>query len=271
MSRRGALVLVVILVGLAAGGYWAYRDGVSARAVLWLAKREWEATRDLRMQVEGDIEVMGFPTSVSGRLSFKRPGLYDLDLGTPRIIAGPNALWIVVPPLNAAARVYSERLSSRELLAEVVTAWRDRDPMRWVDRAEESARDVDLLDPEELDGTRCWVLAWPSRSGERVGGKLYVSQASRLPIGFDELDADETVKHECRIRELRRNTGLTDDDFTFKPSGDYMVIGCDYDRDRLQSIEDLLGGGRGDRDTAEDTLRKLEGKARDWLKKHGIE
>jgi outer membrane lipoprotein-sorting protein len=244
MLRRILSVLIVILIVAGVVGFLVYRNGVHPKIVLAAMKLQADRTRDIDADIRADLSVAGFAVSGTGHCRLKPPSLYDLDFSSVRVVAGPDALWVVVPAVTTAVKITSDSLQSAELLHKIVSGWDAADPQGWMEQARESAADVVLWAPEVVEGRRCWVLEWPARTGERVGGCLYVSQRTRMPVQFRQKDSTGAVTNTFTVTRLRTNSGLGPEDFQYKPMAGYMTIDYEYDPDSPLSVEGLLRGGK---------------------------
>lgn len=270
MLRKVLLTLVIILLLIAAGGFLAYRNGVHPALVVWIVDQTWERTSDFEARVEGDVDIMGLSVTAAGRMRHKRPDLYDLDLNSIRVIAGSRDLWVIVPAFKAALKVHSQAAPAEEMLRGMVDQWEERNPENWVREATRRPAEVTLYAAQVIEGERCWVLEWPARTGERIGGRLYVSQRSRAPIKFDQMNSAGQVTRTYTMRKFRRNIGLTEGDFSYEPMAGYSVVEVKYDPDKEMVLEDLLQG-LPDVDKLRKKLDKhLPGDVSDWLDRHGV-
>lgn len=275
MLRKGCLIVLIVLVVLAAVAFLAYRNGVHSKLVLWVIKATWERTEDLEARVEADTDIMGFRVSGAGRLRFKKPDLYDLDFNTVRIIAGRDALWVIVPAFKTGVRITADDMTPTEILADLVADWGPGDPARWVEEATSEPPEVTLYAPTVIDGERCWILEWPSRTGERIGGRLYVSQRSRAPIRFDQMDSANRIIRTYKISQFKRNIGLTEADFDYQPMSGFSTLDYHYDPDKPLGIEGLLMGGGPEPDELRPKIRRkakdrLPADAARWLRRKGL-
>jgi len=260
-----------VLLVLGGAGYLVYRNGVTPKLVLWLVEANWDRTSDLQARLEGDASILGFPVSGAGTVRFMRPDLYDLDFTTARVIAGKEALWVIVPAFKAGVRVTAKGMTPAQAIGTIISGWDGANPEAWVRQASASAPDVTLYRPEELDGERCWVLEWPARTGERIGGRLYVSQRTCTPVRFDQMDSGGQITHTYRLKDLRRNTGLQPADFDYKPMAGYHVFEYAYDANSPLDLDSLLRGvGAGSLSGLVDP-NKLPADAADWLRRHGVQ
>lgn len=241
MLRRILSVLLLILIVAGVAGYLVYRNGVHPKIVLAAMKLTADRTRDIDADIRADLSVAGLPVSGTGHCRLKPPSLYDLDFNVVRVVAGPDALWVVVPAVTTAVKVTSDSLQPAEILHKVVTGWEGADPRGWMEQAQDSAADATLWAPETVEGQRCWVLEWPARTGERVGGCLYVSQRTRMPVRFEQKDSTGRVTNTFTITGLRTNSGLSPEDFQYKPMAGYLTVDYRYDPQNPPSIDGLLG------------------------------
>jgi hypothetical protein len=236
-------------------------------------KASWDQTQDLQARLEGDTAIMGFPVSGAGTVRFRRPALYDLDFSVVRVMAGQEALWVVVSALKAGVRITGRGMTPADIIGKVVSGWEGADPAGWVRQASESQADVTLYQPQVAEGERCWVLEWPARSGERIGGRLFVSQRSRAPVRFEQMDSSGQVTHIYRLHDFRRNVGLKPDDFAYKPMAGYTTYDYEYDPNSPLDLNSILRSNAG---------RALQGAvqglnagdvppgAQDWLRRQGF-
>lgn len=269
--RKALGVILLLLVLLGASGFFAYRSGVHPRLVLWILGYTWEHTEDLQARVTGDISLLGTPGTMSASLRFKKPDLYDLDVNSLRIICGAKALWVVVPGIKTGFRLQSSELSPRQMLDDIVGGFESRDPASWVEEAVDAPQEVSLFAPQEINGERCWVMQWPARTGERVGGRLYVSQRSRAPVRFDQMDSTGKLVRSYEVAEFRRNTGLTAEDFAFKPMEGFMVVDYTYNPGDARVLKKMLEGGADGLSSLGRSLEDdLKARADDWLEKYGL-
>jgi len=242
MLRRVLSVLLVIVLIAGVAAYLVYRNGVHPKLVLWVMKTSAEGTQDLDGEIEAKLSIGGFPVTGVGHFRMKPPSLYDLDFNTVRVVTGPDALWVVVPAVKTALRVTGKGLPPIDILKQVVSGWDGADPQNWARDAQSSAADAKLWAPEIIDGQRCWVLEWPARTGERVGGVLYVSQLTRLPVRFEQKDSTGHIVNTFHIKHLRRNVGLKPEDFAYKPMEGYVTIDYTYDPEHPLTIDNILAG-----------------------------
>jgi outer membrane lipoprotein-sorting protein len=269
--RKVGIVLLVLLLVLLVAAVLVYRNGVHPQLVLWIIKSTWDRTQDLEARFEGDTEVLGLQVSGAGRLRFKKPGLYDLDLNTVRVIAGPKCLWAIVPSLQTGVRVTAEGMTPAQVMSAIVSGWQERDPARWVDEAVAAPAEVKLWAPQVVEGQRCWLLEWPSRTGERIGGRLYVGQVSRAPVQFCQMDSGGQITHTYKITNFRRNTGLKPEDFEYKPMAGYSVIDYHYDPKDPVGLQHLIESGGKQLGGLRDQLKQaLPPEAADWLRSKGL-
>lgn len=229
MLRKGCVIALIVVLLLGFAGVMAYRNGVHPRIVLGIVKWTWDRTSDLEAMVTGDTEVMGLRVAGTGRLRFMKPDLYDLDFSNARLVAGSQQLWVVLPAFKTAVRVTGEGMTPSEILGSMIAGWNGGNPTKWVQEASARPAEVILYAPRMLDGQRCWVLQWPARTGERIGGRLYVSQRSRAPIRFDQMNSAGQVVRTYQISDFRRNIGLTPADFEYTPMPDYTTLNYRYD------------------------------------------
>lgn len=229
MFRKGCVIALIVVLALGFAGVMAYRNGVHPRLVLWIVKSAWDRTRDLEAMVTSDMEVMGFRVAGTGRLRFLKPDLYDLDLSNARLVAGERQLWVILPAFKTAVRVTGEGMTPSDILGSMIAGWNGGDPTKWVQEATARPQEVILYAPRVIDEQRCWVLEWPARTGERIGGRLYVSQRTRAPIRFDEMDSAGRIVRTYEIRDFRRNIGLTPDDFEYTPMPNYTTLNYRHD------------------------------------------
>lgn len=229
MLRKGCVIALIIVLVLGFAGVMAYRNGVHPSLVLGIITWTWDRTGDLEAMVTSDTEVMGLRVAGTGRLRFLKPDLYDLDFSNARLVAGTQQLWVVLPVFRTAVRVTGEGMTPSDILGSMIAGWNGSNPTRWVQEASARPREVILYAPQVLDGQRCWVLQWPARTGERIGGRLYVSQRSRAPIRFDEMNSAGQVVRSYQVSDFRRNIGLTPEDFEYTPMPDYATLNFRYD------------------------------------------
>ncbi len=275
MLRRGCLVVLILVVVVGGVGVLVYRNGVHPRLVLWIVSTTWQRTRDFEARVEADTAVLGFPVSGAGSLRFKKPSLYDLDCTNVRIIAGSNSLWVIVPALKTGVRVTAEGMTPAEVFAGIVSGWDAGDPAKWVANATAQPSEVVLYAATVVNGERCWVLDWPSRTGERIGGRLFVSQRTRLPVEFDEVDSAGHPTHKYKVTNLRTNLGFKAEDFGYRPLPGYSVQDFRYDPADPMGVEKLLEQWGPRASTLLDEIGKAAGsalppEAAEWLKRNGL-
>lgn len=272
--RKGCAAVLLALALLVGAAVLVYRNGVHPTVVLWILQHTWERTDNLEAQVSGELELMGLPITATGRLRFKKPNLYDLDFNVVRVIAGPQDLWVVIPAIKAGARVQADNMPPGQLLERVLSGWDVSNPTRWVHEALTDPAQVRLFAPEVIENQRCWVLEWPARTGEKIGGTLYVSQRTRAPVRFDQHDSARRVVRSFTVSEFRRNPGLKAEDFQYKPMEGYRTFDLPYDPSHPPALEQLLRGGNdGTQPTAElwDHMQHhLPPAAARWLKRHGM-
>ena len=231
MARKGCVVVLIVVLVLAGAGFLVYRNGVHPGLVLAVVNWSWERTRDMDAVVTGEAEVMGFQVTGGGRLRFLKPDLYDLDLTQLRLVAGTEQLWLILPAFKTAVRVTGEGMTPAQMLESVVAGWEGSNPAGWVKEASARPGEVTLYKPTVVGGERCWVLEWPARTGERIGGRLYVSQKTRGPVQFDQMDSAGQVMSTYRVTQFRRNTGLEPGDFDYQPMTGYATFSFNYDPD----------------------------------------
>lgn len=270
MLRKILSVLVVVIVLLGVAVFFVYRNGVHPQLVLWIAKESWDRTESFEAVAEGETVVAGVNLSTTGRLRFLKPDLYDLDLNVARIMCGPKSLWVVAPAVKTGFRVHSASMRPAEILARIVASWDSRDPARWVDAAAGRPAEVKLYAPQVIEGQRCWVLEWPSRTGETIGGRLYVGQRSRAPVQFDHMDSAGQVVHSYKMTKFQRNTGLKPGDFEFAPMAGYSVVEVEYDPNDPVGLGRLLRGQAGTQGLRRKADEYLGSGAGDWMKRHGL-
>jgi outer membrane lipoprotein-sorting protein len=266
--KKGRIISLIVLIALVWGAVLVYRNGVHPKLVLWIVKQSWDRTQDFEATLQGDTQVLGFTVTGAGRLRFKRPALYDLDLNTLRVIAGDKSLWVVVPALKTGVRVTSPGMTPAQMLGSVVSDWTERDPARWVDQATSDESEVTLWATQEMDGQRCWLLEWPARTGERVGGRLYVGQSTRAPVRFDQMDSGGRIVHQYKISNFRRNVGLKAQDFDYKPMEGYTTLEYTYDPNDPGGLKRLLdSSGPAFNDLRQKVERELGPAVREYLKR----
>lgn len=259
--RKGCVVTLLVVVGLCALGTVAYRNGVHPKLVLWIAKERWAYTRSFEAQVEANLEIAGIGVSGSGRVRYMRPELYDLDFTNVRLVAGTDALWVVVPAVRTAVRVAGVGITPTQMIDGMLSGWDTADPARWARQLDAASNEVTLFAPQVVDGQRCWVLQWPAKTGERVGGRLYISQRTQSPVRFDQMDPTGQVTQTVQVREYKCNPALRPADFEFHAMSDYRVIEHQYDPSDPLGLEGLLQG------TSAEALR-LRSQVQEQIEKH---
>lgn len=270
MVRRILLILFVLVVVVLVVAGIVYRLGVHPQVVLWVVQQTWLRTTDLEARLEGDTEVLGFQVTGAGRLRFCKPNLYDLDLNAVRLVAGPDALWAVVPALRMGLKVTASGMTPAQVMAGILSGWEERDPARWVQTATSSPQDVSLRGVQLLNGERCWVLEWPARTGERIGGRLYVSQSTRLPVKFEQMDSGGQVTHTYALTQVRRNVGLKPADFTYRPLSGYRLYSFQYDPNDPSGLRRLIDRNRAALGDLQQRIEEKVPGAAGWLKEHGL-
>ncbi len=267
--RRFLAVLIVILMVLAVAGFGVYRYGVHPSIVAWILDQTWERTSDLDARVEGDLELLGIPMKVSGNLRYKAPDLVDVDVVSLRAIATREELWVIVPAISTAFRVHSDRMTPREILTEMLGG---KDPGRAISSSVDKPERLTLKAPVQQAGETCWLLEWPGRTGEHDGGRLYVSQRTRVPVLFEQLDSAGTVLRTYKVSDFHRNRGITVQDFSYSPAPGFSVVNYDYDPADPEKLRELLGGGAEElRKLGRKVKEYLPPEASDWLQRHGIQ
>jgi hypothetical protein len=270
MLRRILVVLFVLVVAVLIAAGIVYRVGVHPKVVLWVVEQTWLRTTDLDARLEGDTEVLGFQMGGAGHFRFRKPDLYDLDLNAVRLVAGPDALWAVVPALRVGLKVTAKGMTPAQVMAGVLSGWEERDPARWVQTALSAPREVSLRGVQLLNGERCWVLEWPTRTGERIGGRLYVSQSTRLPVKFEQMDSGGQVTHTYTLSQARRNVGLTPSDFIYRPLPGYKLYTFQYDPKDPSGLRRWIDQNRTALGDLQQRLEEKVPGAADWLKDHGL-
>jgi outer membrane lipoprotein-sorting protein len=270
MLRRILVVLFALVVALLIAAGVVYRMGVHPQVVLWVVQQTWLRTTDLDARLEGDTEVLGFQVSGAGRLRFSKPDLYDLDLSAVRLVAGKDALWAIVPALHMGLKVTAQGMTPAQVMAGVLSGWEERDPARWVQTATSSPQDVSLRGVQVLNGERCWVLDWPARTGERIGGRLHVSQSTRLPVKFEQMDSGGQVTHTYTLTQVRRNVGLKASDFEYHPLSGYRLYTYQYDPNDPSGLRRLIDQNRTALGDLQQRIEEKVPGASGWLKEHGL-
>ena len=266
--RKFLTVLVVLLV-LSVAGFIAYRSGVHPSVVAWMVTQTWERTRDLDAGVMGDLEILGIPMQVDGTIRYKAPDLADLDVRTLRLICAPDDLWVVVPAIRTAFRVHSDRLTPMQMLANMLGS---DEPGHHVAESIAKPDRMTLRAPVHYEDEACWRLEWPGRTGESRGGRLTVSQKTRLPVLFEQLDTVGAVLRTYKVTDLHRNSGLTREDFIYKADPRFAVVSYDYDPADPEALRDMLQGGAKELGELGRKVKEyLPPEANDWLRRHGIQ
>jgi outer membrane lipoprotein-sorting protein len=270
--RKALGVILCLLVLAGVGGFFAYRNGVHPKLVLWVLGYSWDHTDDLQAKVTGDVTLFGTPGTMAASLRFKKPDLYDLDVSSLRIICGADALWVVVPGIKTGFRLKSSELTPRQMLDDILGGFESRDPASWVEEAVDAPQEVTLFAPQQISGERCWVLQWPARTGERVGGRLYVSQRTRAPVRFEQMDSTGKLVRRFDVTGFRRNTGLAAEEFAFKPMEGYMTVDYTYNPGDARVLKKMLeGGAEGLSDLGRQMEDGLKERAEDLLQRYGLQ
>jgi outer membrane lipoprotein-sorting protein len=259
--RKGCVVLVVLVVLLGAGGFFVYRNGVHPRIVLWLVQQSWARTNSFEAQVDANLKVMGIGVSGSGRVRFMRPGLYDLDFNNLRVVTNTDSVWVVVPAVQTAFHVKGVNITPDQMVDKLLSGWETANPAKWADQLGQASEEVTLYAPEVVDGQRCWVLQWPAKTGERVGGRICIGQKTLAPVQFDQMDTGNQVTQTVKVHGFRRNPGLKAESFEYHPMAGYSVVEREYNPQDPLGLEALLQGT-----TTE--MERLRGQIQEQVQKH---
>ena len=99
-----------------------------------------------------------------------------------------------------------------------------------------------------------------------------MSQRTRAPVLFEQLDSAGTVLRTYKVSEVHRNSGLTVEDFSYSPAPGFSVVNYDYVAADPEKLRELLGGGAEElRKLGRKVKEYLPPEASDWLQRHGIQ
>jgi len=206
-SLNHPAVLAVFAVLLCAPPAVRGASPVDVKDVVNKVQARYDATRDFTADVTQEMTVasLGKTVSARGTIAFKKPGKFrlELDHDEPQtIVADGSVLWLYQPN------------DQQVLKAPFASAFRSSTPISFLTGVGRIGDDFDA----HLDGETPEVLylqLTPRRADGEVG-------TLRLTIGRDNFEIRGAEIHDplgnvsrLRFENIRPNTGLTDERFTF--------------------------------------------------------
>ena len=204
------MILMWICAGLAA---LVPRAGLAAAdldAIVRKVQERYDSTRDFTADVTQEMTIasLGKTTAAHGTMAFKRPGKmrWDLRQGEEQvIIADGETLWLYQP---------SEK---QVLKAPFDAAFRATTPISFLTGVGRIAQDFDVsLDGDEAKDGVLHLLLVPRRDSASIGKlRLTVARDSGEIRGAEIHDPLGNVSR-LRFEHIKRNVGLSDDQFAFQ-------------------------------------------------------
>ena len=183
---------------------------VDLGAVVRKVQERYDATHDFTADVTQEMTIasLGKTTTAHGTVAFKRPGKmrWDLSQGDQQIIvADGTTLWLYQP---------SEK---QVLKAPFDAAFRATTPISFLTGVGKIAQDFDVsLDGEDAQNGVLYLLLVPRRDSTGVGKlRLTVARDSGEIRGAEIHDPLGNVSR-LRFEHIKRNVGLTDEQFAFQ-------------------------------------------------------
>ena len=204
------MILMWICAGLAA---LVPRAGLAAAdldAIVRKVQERYDSTRDFTADVTQEMTIasLGKTTAAHGTMAFKRPGKmrWDLSQGEEQvIIADGETLWLYQP---------SEK---QVLKAPFDAAFRATTPISFLTGVGKIAQDFDVsLDGGDAKDGVLHLMLVPRRDSASMGKlRLTVARDSGEIRGAEIHDPLGNVSR-LRFEHIKRNVGLSDDQFTFQ-------------------------------------------------------
>ena len=199
----GALALTVVAVGTAVAA-------VAVSETVRKVQERYDATHDFTADVTQEMTIASLGKTVTshGHVAFKKPGKMRWELTQDDhqlIVADGTTLWFYQPG------------EQQVLKAPFDAAFRSSTPISFLTGVGRIAQDFDVQsDGESPDGQLLYLLLVPRHESSDVG-KL------RLSVARDGYDIRGAEVHDplgnvsrLRFEHIRRNVGLTDDQFVFQ-------------------------------------------------------
>jgi outer membrane lipoprotein carrier protein len=207
VTVKALVSLCAVLAALQARASLAAAD---LDAVVRKVQERYDATRDFTADVTQEMTIasLGKTTTAHGTVAFKRPGKmrWDLSQGDEQVIvADGETLWLYQPK------------EKQVLKAPFDVAFRATTPISFLTGVGKIAQDFDVsADGGDAKSGVLYLMLVPRRDGAGVGKlRLTVARDSGEIRGAEIHDPLGNVSR-LRFDHIKRNVGLSDDQFAFQ-------------------------------------------------------
>jgi outer membrane lipoprotein carrier protein len=178
-------------------------------AIVRKVQERYDSTRDFTADVTQEMTIasLGKTTTAHGTVAFKRPGKmrWDLSQGDEQIIvADGQTLWLYQPK------------EKQVLKAPFDAAFRATTPISFLTGVGKISQDFDVsLDPKDDKGAEIHLILVPRHDSSVGKLRLTVARDTGEIRGAEIYDPLGNVSR-LRFEHIKRNVGLSDDQFAFQ-------------------------------------------------------